>query len=151
MGKAMEVQPAVKKETRNVAITTGIGVILMWIVFFVLHLIMPEDVPFDFKVIIGGLGGMAVAVLNFFLMGLTVQKVAAEEDEKQARAYMKTSYTRRILLQIIWIVIALAVPFVQWVAGILPLLFPSAGIKIKGIIDQRKLMRQEVERKQDGC
>lgn len=150
MGKVMEVQPAVKKETKNVFITTAVGTVLMWVVIFVLHKIFPEDVPFDITVFIGGLGGVIIAVLNFFLMGLTVQKVAAEEDEKKARSLMKTSYTRRILLQILWIVIALAVPFVWWVSGIVPLLFPSAGIKIKGLIDQKKFNRQEVERKQDG-
>jgi len=151
MGKVMEIQPAVKKETLRVLITTAVGTVIMWIAFFVLHMVMPEDVPFNYTVILGGLGGLIVAVLNFFLMGLTVQKVASEEDEKNARAAMKTSYSRRILLQLIWIIIALAAAPVQWVAGILPLLFPSAGIKIKGIIDQRKFNRQEVEQKQDEC
>ena len=35
------VQPAVKKETGKVAAITGIGLILMWIVFGVLHAFMP--------------------------------------------------------------------------------------------------------------
>ena len=53
---------------------------------------MPEKVPFDYTVILGGLGGGAVAVLNFFLMGLTVQKAAACEDEGSARM-RPVSYT----------------------------------------------------------
>ena len=36
------VQPAVKKETGKVAAITGIGLILMWIVFGVLHAFMPQ-------------------------------------------------------------------------------------------------------------
>ena len=65
----------------------------MWIVFAVLHGTMPEKVPFDYTVILGGLGGGAVAVLNFFLMGLTVQKAAACEDEGSARMRLKASYS----------------------------------------------------------
>lgn len=150
MGDKIRIQPAVKKETKNVAVSTGTLLLVMWLVIFLLHLYMPETVKFDYTVFTGGLGGAVIAVLNFFLMGLTVQKVASLEDEKDARAAMKASYSRRLLLQIVWIVVALLVPAVWWVSAILPLLFPSAGIKIKGIIEQRKYNRQEVERKQDG-
>lgn len=152
MGKLLDgVQPAVKKETKNIFIVTAVGVVIMWAVFFVLHIIFPEDIYFGYKVFTSGIGGLVVAVLNFLLMGLTVQKVASLEDEKDARSVMKFSYTRRMLLQIAWIVIAILVPCFFWVAGILPLLFPSLGIKAKGIIDQKNYnRRQEVERKQDG-
>lgn len=128
------IQPAVKKETKNVAIYTGIGVILMWIVFGVLHMIMPEKVVFDLTVILGGIGGGLIAVLNFFLLGLTVQKVAAAEDEEIGRKLMKSSYSQRMMLQAVWMVVAIAAPCFQFVAGLVPLLFPGAGIKIMGII-----------------
>ena len=49
------VQPAVKKETGKVAAITGIGLILMWIVFGVLHAFMPQKVPFDYTVFRGTL------------------------------------------------------------------------------------------------
>lgn len=151
MGKGLEIQPAVKKETVRIFITTLIGTIIMWLAVLVLHLIIPETVRFDVTVFLGGIGGMLVAVLNFFWMGITVQKVASTEDDKQARSIMKLSYSRRVLVQIAWIVIALVAEPIWWVTGILPLLFPSAGIKIKGIIDQIKFNRQEVDEKQDGC
>lgn len=153
MGKLLDgLQPAVKKETLNVLIYTAIGDVLMIIAFFVLHRwFVPENVPFDYTIFTGAIGGLLVAVLNFLLMGITVQKVAAEEDEKKAGRIMKMSYSRRMLLQIAWIVIALVTPAVFWAAGIIPLLFPSAGIKIKGIISRKKYIGQEVEQKQDGC
>lgn len=152
MGKLMDgVQPAVKKETGRVFLYTAIGVVIMWICFFVLHIFFPDVIYFGYKVFTAGVLGMAVAVANFFFMGLTVQKVAAEEDEKKAGSVMKLSYTRRMLLQIACIVICLTVPCFYWAAGILPLLFPSFGIKLKGIVDQKKYnKRQEVERKQNG-
>lgn len=128
------VQPAVKKETKNVAVSTGIGVILMWILFAALHVAFPEKVPFDYTVFLGGIGGGIIAVLNFFLMGLTVQKVAATEDGADAKMKMKASYSRRMLMQVLWIIIAITAPCFWFVAGILPLLFPGMGIKIRGIV-----------------
>lgn len=129
-----QVQPAVKKETIRVAACTSAGVILMWILFFVLHRIMPEQVPFNYTVFLGGLGGGIVAVLNFFFMGLTVQKVAASASEDAARMSMKASYSRRMMLQMLWVVVAIAAPCFQFAAGIAPLLFPSLGIKLTGIL-----------------
>lgn len=128
------VQPAVKTETKKVAASTIIGVLLMWIVFAILHGIMPEKIPLDYTVFLGGICGGVVAVLNFLLMGLTVQKVAATADEDTARSRMKASYSQRMMLQILWIVAAIVVPCFQFAAGIVPLLLPSIGIKIMGII-----------------
>ena len=39
------VQPVVKKETGRVSAITGIGLLIMWIVFGVLHAFMPQKVP----------------------------------------------------------------------------------------------------------
>lgn len=128
------IQPVIKKETKRVAISTGIGVAIMWVIFGVLHLVMPGKIPFDYTVILGGLFGGAVAVLNFFLMGVTVQNVASTTDEEFARKKMKASYSQRMLLQMVWGIIAIAAPCFQFVAGLLPLLFPGVGIKLMGII-----------------
>ena len=121
-----DLAPAIKKETKRVGIFTFSGVVVMWIVFVILHACMPEKVPFDYTVILGGfLGG---------LMGVTVQKVASEANEDNARLRMKASYSRRTLLQMAWVVVAIAAPCFQFAAGILPLLFPSFGIKLMGLI-----------------
>ena len=80
-GLLENVQPAVKKETKRVVMITGAGLILMWILFAILHFTMPDKVPFDYTVILGGIGGGVIAVLNFFLMGLAVQKAASATDE----------------------------------------------------------------------
>ncbi len=128
------IQPAVKKETKRVAASTAVCVILMWMVFAVFHMAVPEKVPFDYTVFLGGIGGGMVAVLNFFLMGLAVQKVVAAGDEETARMQMKSSYSRRMMLQMFWVVAAIAAPCFHFVAGIAPLLFPSIGIKVLGIM-----------------
>ncbi|MCQ2523839.1 MAG: ATP synthase subunit I [Lachnospiraceae bacterium] len=132
------IQPAVKKETINVAISTTIGVVLMWIVFVLLSVLLPEFWALEYTIFPAGICGGLVAVLNFLLMGLTVQKVAACEDEKMAQSLMRASYSRRMLLQVVWVIVAIAAPCFQFIAGILPLIFPSIGIKLVGIYKARK-------------
>ena len=132
------VQPAVKKETKRIIKITIVGLILMWILFAVLHFAMPDKVPLDYTVFLGGIGGGAVAVLNFFLMGLAVQKAASASDEGTARMKLKASYSQRFLMQILWVILAIVVPCFHFVAGIVPLLFPGTGIKIAGIFHTNK-------------
>ena len=94
MGKIKErIQPAVRKETEHVMVYTAVGVAAMWCVFLILHLVLPKKVPFDYTVILGGLFGGAVAVLNFFLMGMAVQKAAAETEEAAAKRWIQASYS----------------------------------------------------------
>ena len=81
-----KVQPAVKKETKNVAIYTVVGVVVMWVGFLILHLIWPEKIPFDYRVILGGIGGGAVAVLELFLMGMAVQKSSVRDRRGGSKA-----------------------------------------------------------------
>lgn len=140
----MKLQDAVKKETAKIAIGTGIGVLIMFVVFFVLHMVIPEDapfgwsVPFDYKVILGGIGGFLVAVGNFFWMAITVQKVASIEDEERAKRTMGVSYRYRTMLQFLWVILAIVVPVFNLVAGIVPLFIPSFTIKLRGILSAGK-------------
>ena len=132
-GLLENVQPAVKKETKRVVMITGAGLILMWILFAILHFTMPDKVPFDYTVILGGIGGGAIAGLNFFLMGLAVQKAASATDEGTARMKLKASYSQRFMMMILWVIVAIVAPCFQFVAGIAPLLFPGTGLKFVGI------------------
>ena len=132
-GLLENVQPAVKKETKRVVMITGAGLSLMWILFAILHFTMPDKVPFDYTVILGGIGGGVIAVLNFFLMGLAVQKAASATDEGTARMKLKASYSQRFMMMILWVIVAIVAPCFQFVAGIAPLLFPGTGLKFVGI------------------
>ena len=131
------VQPAVKKETKRIIKITIVGLILMWILFAVLHFAMPDKVPLDYTVFLGGIGGGAVAVLNFFLMGLAVQKATSASDEGTARMKLKASYSQRFLMKILWVILAIVAPCFHFVAGIAPLLFPGTGIKLMGIFHNK--------------
>ncbi len=134
-----KVQPAVKQETKNVAIYTVVGVVVMVVAFLILHLIWPEKIPFDYRVIPRGIG-RAVAALNFFLMGMAVQKAVSETDEAGAKRRMQASYSQRNLMQMLWAVLAIVLPCFQFAAGILPLLIPGTAIKLMGIKKQHKAL-----------
>ena len=130
----MKLQKAVKEETIFVALGSLILSVLMVCIFFGLNRVFPEQVPMGLPVILGAAGGCAVAVGNFFLMALTVQKVAGIENYDQAYRSMQVSYRYRTFLQLIWCILCMVLKFINPVAGILPLLWPSLLIKGKGII-----------------
>ncbi len=134
----MKLQSAVKKETGIVAAWTAAGILIMIVAFFVLHMVMPDWAPFDIKVILGAIGGFAVAVGNFFWMAVTVQKVASITDDAKARSTMGVSYRYRTLLQFLWIILAIVIPVINPVSGILPLFIPSLMIKLRGILSAGK-------------
>ncbi len=129
----MKLQEAVKKET----IITASGCItitcLCLLLFFILNKYLPEQVPFGPKVILSGVIGCFVAILNFFWMALTVQKVTSIEDEEKARSVMALSYRNRMLLQLLWVVLAFALPVFNGAMGLIPLFIPSVLIKIRGL------------------
>ena len=124
------IQPAVRKETEHVMVYTAAGVAVMWCVFLALHLVMPEN----YTVILGGLFGGAVAVLNFFLMGMAVQKAASETEEAAAKRWIQASYSQRNMMQMLWVILTIVLPCFQFVAGILPLLIPGTAIKLVGAV-----------------
>ena len=119
----MKIAPAVKKETGHIALGTAIGVVLILIGFFVFK-------QFNSGVLVSAIIGGVVAVSNFFILGLTVQKIANGESEERGRKWMQFSYNMRMLVMVIWLIVALAVPFFNWVAALLPLLMPRLTIAV---------------------
>lgn len=119
----MKIAPAVKKETGHIALGTAAGVVVMLVVFAVLG-------RFTAGVAVSGVLGGALAVANFFLLGLTVQKIANGQPEDRARKWMQFSYNMRMLLMVVWLIVALAVPFFNWIAALVPLLMPRLTIGV---------------------
>ena len=122
----MKLQPESKKELTRIACGTAICTAVMWVIFAALHLV--GWVAFDYKVVLSGIIGAAVAIGNFAGICFVVQKVIDEPDEKKRSAMLKVSYNSRMLLQALWVVIAIAAPCFQPFAGALPLLFPRVTI-----------------------
>ena len=122
----MKLQDASKKEIKRIALGT-----LLWDLILIagLFLLSLEGIgTFDYKVFTGVAGGSAVAVLNFTVMCLTVQKAVDIAEKKQMKAFIQGSYNGRLLLQAGWIVVAFMVPHIQVVAAAIPLLFPNLTI-----------------------
>lgn len=123
----MKLQDASKKELAHIAAGTLVCTAVLLAVFAVLG--AAGLVPFDFSVVAGALAGAAVAILNFAVLCLTVQKAAAQSDDPKAmRASVQLSYNIRLFLQAGWCVLAFILPQIHLVAGILPLLFPRIVI-----------------------
>ena len=122
----MKLQSASKKEIKRIAVGTLAWDVILLVVLFFLSL---EGIgSFDYKVFIGVAGGSVVAVLNFTVMCLTIQKAVDIEEKKQMKSFIQGSYNGRLLLQAGWIVVAFVVPHIQVVAAAVPLLFPNLTI-----------------------
>ena len=132
-----------KKESLQIAVQSGIATLIMWICIFILHHFIPEKVSFDYRVILSGLLGTVVAVMNFLLMGITVQSVLSVENQEEAYQRMRLSYRKRTMLQLGWIILAIVAPCFQAVAGIVPLLFPGGILRIRGVLEWKKGKNQK--------
>ena len=152
----MKIQPAVIRETKKIALGTGILTVLMVAVFLILR-------RFDGTVITGALLGCAAAVGNFFLMALTVQKAADEmkpipqpeapeddpdpdgdekeaplsEDAKRGKQRIQLSYTLRMFGLGAIAILGVTLPWFQSVAVLLPMLFPRIVIAVEGLLMNR--------------
>ncbi len=117
----MRVQEATRRETGHIAL----GVLAFSAVMHLVYLAIGRWEP---GVLWGNLLGGGFAVANFFLLGLTVQKIAAEGDEKRAKLKLRGSYTLRMLLMLLVVVLAVKLPVFVWPAAVIPLLFPRLTI-----------------------
>ena len=130
----MKLQDAVKKETSYMAAGCAVACVILIAAFGVLHGFFPERVPFNYKVVLAAIIGFVVAWGNFFWMAVTVQKVSACDDDDRAKSVWKTSFRYRTLAQLAWGILAIVLPFINTVAGIIPLFFPSIVIKVRGLV-----------------
>ena len=119
------VDPTVKKETCYI----GLAVLILSVLEQAVFLIIGQ---WDYTVLLGGLYGAAIAVGNFFLMGLTVQKcLTLEPDEAKKR--MKLSQQGRMLMLLVLCVIGGVLPFFNIIAVLIPQFFPRIGVTIRGL------------------
>ena len=139
----MKLQPESKKELLRIACGTAICTAAMWVLFAALHLV--GWVRFDYTVVLGGLVGAAVAIANFAGICFVVQKIIDEQDEKRRKAKLQLSYNGRMLMQAVWVVVAIAAPCFQAFASILPLFFPRITIYYLQITGKYKPLRPQQE------
>lgn len=122
----MKLQPASQREVKRIACGTAVGGVLLVAVMFVLSLMGVG--AFDYRVITGAIGGCIVAVLNFAMMCMTIQRAVNISEQKAMKSFIQGSYNGRLLLQAGWIVAAYLIPWVNVFAAAIPLLFPNLMI-----------------------
>ncbi len=120
----MKLQSASKREIRRIAIGTAVcdGIMIAGL-FLLSQFGIGSFQPL--RILLGAVGGSAVAVLNFTIMCLTVQSATSYDDQKKMKAFIQGSYNGRLALQALWVVICIIVPQIHTLAGAAPLLFPN--------------------------
>lgn len=142
-GFAMKLQPESKKELLRITCGTAVCTAAMWVIFAALHLV--GWVKFDNTVVLGGLVGAAVAVANFAGICFVVQKILDEPDEKRRKAKLQLSHNSRMLMQAVWVIVAIAAPCFQPFASVLPLFFPRITIYYLQITGKYKPLKTQQE------
>jgi hypothetical protein len=130
LDKKKKVDQTVRRETLYITAVVLILSVLMQAVFLIIR-------QWDYTVLLGNLLGGGVAVLNFFLMGLTVQK-ATSEDEKRAKTVMHTSQVARTFAMFGVAVLGALLDCFNIAAVLIPLFFPSISVLLRPLFSKRK-------------
>ena len=126
----LKIDKTVIKETEYIAVWVLILSVLMQAVFLIIG-------DWDYTVLLGNLLSAGACILNFFLLGVSVQK-ALEKEEKEAKNTMKLSRTYRMLMLFVIIVIGVALPVFNMWAVVIPVLFPRIAIAFRGFFDKKR-------------
>ena len=89
------------------------------------------------SVLLGNLLSGVTGILNFFLMGLTVQ-ASVIKDEKKAALSMKVSQILRMLLIFAVAAVGVLLDCFNTVTVILPLFFPRIAISFRPLFNKKK-------------
>ena len=124
----IKVNETVRRETVYIAAVVLILSVLMEAVFLILR-------RWDYTVLLGNLLSAAVAVANFFLMGLTVQK-AVEKDEKDAANAMKLSQRLRLLMIFAVLAMGVSLGCFNIIAVLIPQFFPRIAVALRPLFNK---------------
>ena len=122
----MKLQSASQHEIKRIACGTAVGGVLLVAAMFVLSRMGIGT--FDYRMLTGALGGCIVAIINFALMCVTIQRAVNIGEQKAMKSFIQGSYNGRLLLQAGWIVAAYLMPWFNVIAAAVPLLFPNLSI-----------------------
>lgn len=124
----MKIDNVVKNETKYIIIWVILLSLLMQSVFLVTGF-------WDIGVLFGNILGAFVAVLNFFLMGLAIQR-AVQKSEDDAKKLMIVSGLYRKFMIFVFVIIGIIVPYFNNWAVIIPLFFPRVAIAFRPLLDK---------------
>ena len=142
-GLVTKVQEATRQETFHIAVGVACFSALMNLVFLLVK-------RWDLSVLWGTLLGGSWAVFNFFLLGLTVQGMVADPDEKRGKMKLQLSYSLRMLITIGVVILAIQLPGVNWVATVIPLFFTRLTILAMQMLGMYKPDEKKPEHEEGG-
>ena len=140
--KSVKLDPVVKKELGFIAIAALICTLLVQAGFFVLSFFF-ESIRWDYTVLLGGVLGWCLTVLNFFLMCLGVQRSVADPDPRHAQLMMKASYSRRSVLILGVLIVAFIVKPIHWFPVAAAVFYPTIAIFVRQFWNRYVLKKTE--------
>lgn len=124
--KMEKIDKVVLKETKYIALFTIILSVLMQSVFLIIG-------KWTIAHLLGNILGAFAAILNFFLMGITVQNAVVKE-EKEAKNLIKLSQNLRLFMMFFFALIGYLVPVFNLLTVIIPYLFPRIAVMIRHFV-----------------
>ena len=139
----MKPDSAVRRETARVAA----GVFALVAVMLAVYAIIGK---FSVSALLGGVYTGLLTVVNFFIMGMTVQGITDRAAEKarteqeiaeltlEMKNRMKLSYNLRMIALFALMVVGISVFKFDPIATILPILFPTLVIRVLQIMEAKR-------------
>ena len=123
-----KIDPIIVKETKYIAAWIVILSMLMQSVFLIIG-------RWNYTVLLGNIYSAIFGTLNFFLMGLTVQK-ALDKEEKDAKKFIQFSQVYRNIMLLLVMVLGVFVPFFNTLAVLIPMFFAGIAVYIKPLVNK---------------
>ena len=117
------------RETKYIACWIIILSVLMQGIFLIIS-------KWNYTVLLGNILSGTVMILNFFFMGLSVQK-AVETDEAEAKKVMRTSQTLRNFFVFAVVVLGVCAPCFSTITTIIPLFFTRIAVAFRPLFDRK--------------
>ena len=114
-------QDEIRQTLQRIAIGSGILMLVMFLIYLLLG-------KLTVGVVIGGILGVAAAMLNLFLLGQAVRKAASAPDADLAKGLVKSSYSFRMLMQVLVCIAAFLIPGIDGISCLIALVFPRIVI-----------------------
>lgn len=125
-----KIDPTVINETKYISAWILILSVFMQAVFLIIG-------KWDYTVLLGNILSAFAAIINFLLMGVTIQN-ALTKDEKDSKTTMKFSQIYRNLLMLLIMVIGVVFPCFNTWTVIIPIFFPRFAIAFRPLFDKKK-------------
>lgn len=126
-----KIDKVVLKETAYIAVWTAIFSAITQAVFLIIG-------KWNYTVLLGNLLSGSAVILNFLIMGITVQN-AVNKEEKEAKQSMRLSNMLRTLFLFVVVVVGVLLKqcFSIWTV-LIPLFFPRIAIAFRPLWDRKK-------------